>query len=298
MSNGQIVYKINDEFEIKLSKEIVEMNCAGGNAITDEAFTQFAALCKQHKLNPFTREAHIVVMKSANGTTRYNIMIGKDGYFKMADSNPNYDGMQDGIVIEDKNGNILYPEGCFVPPGCKLLAGWARAYSKERKYPKYVVCSLSEYKGSDKSLWATKPATMINKVAKCAALRDLFPQTYNGTYDEYEINNLKDDETNKITKPTTQKAEAQETVKSEAKAETKTVEKEEPKISLKDALNTKINKLTIQQMIDACQTKQKENGCKTFLKQHIDYKTEFANACDMVLKAIEKGLVKFKNVKA
>lgn len=99
-------------------------------------------------------------------------------------------------------------------------------------------------------------------------------------------------------KTTTSKAEAQATAKPEVKAETKTVEKEEPKISLKDALNTKINKLTIQQMIDACQTKQKENGCKTFLKQHIDYKTEFANACDMVLKAIEKGLVKFKNVKA
>ena len=302
MSNGQIVYKINDEFEIKLSKEIVEMNCAGGNAITDEAFTQFAALCKQHKLNPFTREAHIVVMKSANGTTRYNIMIGKDGYFKMADSNPNYDGMQDGIVIEDKNGNILYPEGCFVPPGCKLLAGWARAYSKERKYPKYVVCSLSEYKGSDKSLWATKPATMINKVAKCAALRDLFPQTYNGTYDEYEINNLKDDETNKITKPTTQKAEAQETVKSEAKAETKVVKQETTKatelISLENALKTKIGKLTIEQMMDACKDKEKANGCFLFLKQQVKDKTENAEPCLVVVQAINKKELSFKNVKA
>lgn len=305
-------YKINDDMQITLTKEIVEKNCAGGKSITDEAYTQFAALCKQHKLNPFTREAHIVVVNNANGTVRYNIMIGKDGYFKMADSNPNYDGMQDGIVIEDKNGNIQYPEGCFVPPGCKLLAGWAKAYSKERKYPKYAVCSLSEYKGSDKTLWGTKPATMINKVAKCLALRDLFPQTYNGTYDEAEINNIEvESEEAKpvvetvVSKPEKVAEEVKQTVAKTTVAKAESSNKTSQLVmSVEEALKVKTTgkngkEMTLGQMLDACTTKEQANSATKFLKEQALKKTAIAEPCLVLHQAIMKTKeYTFKNVKA
>lgn len=316
MANSNVVYKINDGMEITLNKEIVEKNCAGGKSITEEAFTQFAALCKQHKLNPFTREAHIVAVPMSNGTTRFNIMIGKDGYFKMADSNPNYDGMQDGIVIEDKNGNIQYPEGCFVPPGCKLLAGWAKAYSKERKYPKYAVCSLSEYKGSDKSLWGTKPATMINKVAKCLALRDLFPQTYNGTYDESEINNVsvesEEEQTTSVNVASTtpekvveQVTEVKQAVTKSTASKANTSTKTKSNImSVEEALKCKTTgksgkEITLEQMLDACTTKEQANNATIFLKDQTLKKTSIAEPCLVLYRAIMTTKeYKFKNVKA
>lgn len=308
---ANVTYKINDDMPITLNKEIVEKNCAGGKSITDEAFTQFAALCKQHKLNPFTREAYILVV----GENRFNIMVGKDGYFKMADSNPNYDGMQDGIVIEDKNGSIQHLEGCFVPPGCKLLAGWARAYSKERKYPKYAICSMEEYKGSDKSLWGTKPATMINKVAKCLALRDLFPQTYNGTYDESEINNISEQQnvvtpTNVVADPQPEKvAEPVKTEVKEVVAKSTTVKKassESSKVtvmSLQDALSSKTKtksgkETTFEKMLDSCKDEDTANNLTKYLYDQVVAKTEIAEPCLVIYRAINSKEYKFKNVKA
>lgn len=284
-----ITYNAGNDMAITLTKAIVEKNCAGGKSITDEDYTRFAALCKQHKLNPFTREAHIVVVTSPSGVSRASIMIGKDGYFKMADTNPDYDGMEDGVVVQDKDGNIQYLEGCFVPPGSILLAGWAKAYSKRKSHPKKSVCSLTEYKGSDKSLWGTKPATMINKVAKCSALRDLFPQTFNGTYDETEINNIKNE--------MLELEGTKETSATSTQAPVETTTEEMP--ALKDALefvisNPKYKKICghkLQELVDS----KKANPLPALEALAKSDGVEGTNA-KVVLDAIASGEVKIKFV--
>ena len=104
------------------------------------------------------------------------------------------------------------------------------------------------------------------------------------------------------TKAATSKTEVQATAKQEVKAETKVVKQETTKatelISLENALKTKIGKLTIGQMMDACKDKEKANGCFLFLKQQVKDKTENAEPCLVVVQAINKKELSFKNVKA
>lgn len=238
MAEEKISYKIGSML-IELTKEDVQKNCCNGVVITDAEYARFASLCQQNGLNPYAQEAKIIA-KEGYAT---KILIGKDGYFRMADSNPDYDGMEDGVIVKDKEGNIQEMPGCFVPEGAELIGGWAKVYSKKRTYPKYVRVSLSEYNGSEKTLWATKPATMINKVAKCSALRDMFPQMFSGTYDESEYE--------KVTNSKENVNDAKQiSLKEEVENKSKTISLEEAlKYELKES--GKASGYTIQSFVDS-----------------------------------------------
>ena len=65
-------------------------------------------------------------------------------------------------------------------------------YRKSWEHPTYCSVSFDEVaqKKSDDSLntmWASKGATMANKVAKCRALRESFVEEFAGMYDEAEL---------------------------------------------------------------------------------------------------------------
>lgn len=259
---NEFKYEINGVL-ITFNKEVVEKNFANGEQVSDGEYNTFGHLCQEHKLNPFCKDVWFIRL---NGRT--NIMVGKDGYFKIADSNPNYDGMEDGIVVKNAKGEVINVNGCLVPPGTELIGGWAKAYSKNRSHPKYAVCSLEEYRGNEKSLWGSKPATMINKVAKCVALRDLFPTSFAGTYAEEEINNAP--------APGTEK-----------------VEKEEVLPPIEEALKFKfgekykqITGLTIQEMVD-----NEKKSCIAVLQTIAKKNSEGSPEAKAVLKAIADGTI-------
>ena len=77
-------------------------------------------------------------------------------------------------------------EGSIIYAGETLLGGWAKTYRKDRSRPFYEEVSFSEY-DTKKSLWVTKPATMIRKVALVHTLREAFPATFGGLIDESEV---------------------------------------------------------------------------------------------------------------
>ena len=103
----------------------------------------------------------------------------------MAERHPAYDGFEAGVIVLNESG-VEYREGSIVYEDEELLGGWAKVYRKDRSRPNYEEVKLSEY-NTGKSLWASKPATMIRKVALVHALREAFPSTYGLTYDESEI---------------------------------------------------------------------------------------------------------------
>ena len=81
--------------------------------------------------------------------------------------------------------------------GYKLTGGWARVWVKDRKYPSYVSVNLSEVAQTKKdgnlnSNWSSKPATMVEKVAKVRALREAFVEDLGGMYDADEIDKKED----------------------------------------------------------------------------------------------------------
>lgn len=147
----------------------------------------FLETCKQYHLNPFTKEAYLIHYDNKNGDTASTIVLGKTCYMKMAEAHPQYDGFEAGLILQDDvAGEIYHREGSIIYAGETLLGGWAKTYRKDRSRPFYEEVSFSEY-DTKKSLWATKPATMIRKVALVHTLREAFPATFGGLIDESEV---------------------------------------------------------------------------------------------------------------
>lgn len=172
--------------KIDLTVMDVKNYLVSGNAnkVTPQEVGMFLKLCEGQKLNPFLREAYIVKY----GDQAAQMVVGKDAFTKRAESNPNYKGAKSGVIvvnlskqIENREGTFVYVEG-----GEKLVGGWARVHFKDDKEEVFNTVSLSEY-NTGKSLWASKPATMIRKVALVQALREAFPNALGQLYIAEEV---------------------------------------------------------------------------------------------------------------
>lgn len=172
--------------KIDLTVMDVKNYLVNGNAnkVTPQEVGMFLKLCEGQKLNPFLREAYLVKY----GDQAAQMVVGKDAFTKRAESNPNYKGAKSGVIvvnlskqIENREGTFVYAEG-----GEKLVGGWARVHFKDDKEEVFNTVSLSEY-NTGKSLWASKPATMIRKVALVQALREAFPNALGQLYIAEEV---------------------------------------------------------------------------------------------------------------
>lgn len=147
----------------------------------------FLETCKQYHLNPFTKEAYLIHYDNKNGDTASTIVLGKTCYMKMAEAHPQYDGFEAGVIVfVPEVGELIHREGSIIYKGEELVGGWAKTYRKDRSRPFYEEVNFSEY-DTQKSLWVTKPATMIRKVALVHTLREAFPATFGGLIDESEV---------------------------------------------------------------------------------------------------------------
>lgn len=180
--NGVTTYIANGE-EVKLSKEIVRSYLTKGNdKVSDTDIVQFMAVCKYQQLNPFLNEAYLV--KFAGSPAQ--IITSKEAYFKRAEADENYDGYQAGIIVTDKDGNMVEREGNFCLDTEKLVGGWAVVYRKDRKFPAVSRVNLEEYY-KDTKTWKSMPKTMIAKIAKVQALREAFPTKLGALYVSEEV---------------------------------------------------------------------------------------------------------------
>lgn len=189
--NQELVVKFDVEGqEIKLSKKIVQEYIVGSDVpITNQEFKLFTELCKVRKLNPFLREAYLIKYKAG---TPAQLVVGKDAILKRAVLNPNYDGMECGIIVQKEDGSVEERKGTFKLGDEQLVGAWARVFRKDWTHPTYASVSFLEVaqKKSDGSLnsnWSTKGATMVEKVAKVRALRETFVEDLGGMYEAEEV---------------------------------------------------------------------------------------------------------------
>ena len=179
-----VSYKANDGTDVQLDMQTVQKYVlTGSGTATDAEVAGFLAVCKARGLNPMARDAYLVKYGNSPAAT----ITSKDYFVRTATSQPDFDGMRAGVVVIDRNGTMEYREGSLVGGRTeRLIGGWAEVYSKARKYPSKAVVSLSEY-DQGRSLWKTKPATMIRKVALVQAIREAYPQKFGGIYDADEM---------------------------------------------------------------------------------------------------------------
>lgn len=192
--NDKIVeYECNGE-KVKLSPAIIKNYLVNGNgSVSDQEVVMFLNLCRFQHLNPFLREAYLIKFGNQPAT----IVTGKEVFTKRARRNKDYRGFEAGIIVADEGGNVENRTGTFKLPGETLVGGWAKVYIDGFTAPVESAVSLDEYIGLKKDgevngQWQKKPATMIRKVALVQALREAFPEDFQGMYSQEEVDDASD----------------------------------------------------------------------------------------------------------
>lgn len=186
-----VEYEANGE-NVKLSTTMVKNYLvSGGGKVSEGEVVMFMSLCRYQHLNPFLREAYLIKYGSNDPAT---MVTGKDVFTKRADANPNYKGKKAGVIVQKEDGSIEEREGTFVLKSEEIVGGWAKVFIKDKE-PEYQSVSFDEYAGRKRdgslnSQWSKKPATMIRKVAVVQALREAFPDRFQGLYAQEEFQNI------------------------------------------------------------------------------------------------------------
>ena len=176
-----VSYEVNGQ-TLTLNESVINQFVTKGNGnISQSEAYNFMMLCKYQELNPFTGDAYLI--KFGNNPAQQ--IVSKEALLKRANRQKNFEGMESGIVVMRKDGNILSKQGQAVYPGEQLLAGWAKVYRADRKMPTYVETSLDEC-GKGQATWKQMPANMIRKVAQSNALREAFPEELGAMHIEEE----------------------------------------------------------------------------------------------------------------
>lgn len=187
---GIVRYQASDGSEVKLSPSIVARYViTGGQQVDDREIFGFMAKCQARHLNPLAGDAYMTAYKNKKtGRVEASVIVSKDYFVRTATQQPGYDGHIAGVITWDKRkGEMKYHEGTVYRESQEqLVGGWAEVYDKGRSHPSRAEVSLKEY-DQHRSLWFSKPATMIRKVALVQALREAYPGAYGGVYDSDEM---------------------------------------------------------------------------------------------------------------
>ena len=144
----------------------------------------FLSLAAKYDLDPFAREIWF-----ANMGNRSTIITGRDGYLKIANRNPNFDGMTSDVVCSNdkfiKEGNNIRHMYSAINRG-QIIGAYAVVYRKDRNTPAYFFAQFREY-NKNNQVWRQYPSAMIQKVAESMALKRAF--SISGLITEDEVGN-------------------------------------------------------------------------------------------------------------
>jgi phage recombination protein Bet len=133
--------------------------------LTEPEFRLFAEMCRATGLNPATKEIWAI---KAGG--RLQLMTGINGFLKIANSHPSFDGMEVSHEWDGKN----------------LVSCTVKVHRKDRKFPAIATAYMAEY-GKPTPIWKQMPSVMLAKCAKSLAIREAFIQELGGLYTAEEM---------------------------------------------------------------------------------------------------------------
>jgi phage recombination protein Bet len=123
---------------------------------TPEQFASFLLVAKQYDLNPFTREIYAFLDRRKGGIVP---IVSVDGWLKLINSHPQYDGMKLEDVHDEKTG--------------QLVAVICTMHRKDRAHPTVMPEYLAEcYRDTD--AWKTMAHRMLRHKATIQAARYAF----------------------------------------------------------------------------------------------------------------------------
>ena len=140
--------------------------CAGA---TREEFAAFLHVSKEYHLNPVLKEIYAFPKKGGG----IQPIVGVDGWIKLANSHPQYDGIEFVDRVDDQG---------------KLVAVTARVYRKDRSHAEEVTEYMAEcVQNTDP--WRRWPARMLRHKARIQAYRAAFG--FSGIVDPDEADRMR-----------------------------------------------------------------------------------------------------------
>lgn len=181
--------------KIKLTVSIIQNSVCvptkSGKVCTVRDAVRFMMLCQAQRLNPFAGDCFLCGYDGKNGPV-FSLITAHVAFLKRAETCEDYEGMESGIILMDKETNLVTErEGDFKLKDEICVGGWARVYRKGRK-PTYrrlsVAAMIPNY---ETPFWSEdKTPGQIVKCAEADALRATFPTLLGGMYsgDELRMN--------------------------------------------------------------------------------------------------------------
>lgn len=112
MPEAIVEYKANDGQDVVLSPSIVANYIVSGNAAADpKDVYAFIAKCKARGLNPLAGDAYMTTYRNRDGSTSSSVIVSKDYFMRAATVRDDFDGMEAGIVVVDKSGQLTERPG-------------------------------------------------------------------------------------------------------------------------------------------------------------------------------------------
>ena len=178
----------------ELSRDYAQKFILTGNGnLTDAEFERFKAICITNKMNPF-RDVHLIKYGDKSPASCVTTV---DYFERVASINSDYDGLDAGITVREKDGTITERDGCVYGSDEHLMGAWCRVYRKSRSHPTYCSANFGELVQTKRDFktgeetpnhnWQKMPAWMSVKCMKSRALREAFPERFGGLYTQEEM---------------------------------------------------------------------------------------------------------------
>jgi phage recombination protein Bet len=180
------IVKVTESAAIELTPKTIKAYI--NQYATDQEIALFLNQCAMFQLNPFKREIYLIKYSTKDPAT---FVVGYEVYLKRAERSDKWNGLESGTIVEGEN-----------------LKAWAKVYRKDWTAPLYHEVYLDEYiqykdewqdgaktgKKVPTKFWASKPKTMLKKVAISQAFRMAFPDEFAGmpyTAEEMPVDHAK-----------------------------------------------------------------------------------------------------------
>lgn len=185
-----ITYNARDGQEITLGFDIVRKYLVQGKAelVTNQEIVFFMGICKARGLNPFKKDCYLI--KYSNDPAA--IVTSIDYFRSRAKSQNNCRGWKKGIIVQKPDGTIRDSYGLILS-GEQLVGGFFETKPDGWDEPFRLEVNLDGYikrktDGSITSFWQPKnQPTQIAKVAESQGLRTVWPDEFQGLYEQSEI---------------------------------------------------------------------------------------------------------------
>jgi phage recombination protein Bet len=139
---------------------------------TNDELQLFLHLSQSYGLDPFAKEIWCIKY----GNSAATIFTSRDGYLKIANGHPAFDGIVSDVVrqgdrFQVKPGSVEHSYG---DKRGQIEGAYALVFRKDRQYPVYVFAPFAEYNAPSNGTWKKYPSAMILKVAEAMALKRAF----------------------------------------------------------------------------------------------------------------------------